>query len=218
MLVLFDFDGTLADSAPDLVAATNHVRQLHQLPPLPFETLRLHVSNGVAGLLKEALGITPDSTDFEQNRTAFLAYYEAHVCDKTHLFEGISDLLNELDQAHIKWGIVTNKHERFAQIVFDKLGLNKRTPACVCGDTLIYAKPDPAPIFYAAGLLRTTPQSGIYIGDDERDIVAGRRAGMKTIAAAYGYCTLAQAQSWNADALAQHPHELLPLITKLLAV
>jgi phosphoglycolate phosphatase len=211
-LVLFDFDGTLADTAPDLAAAANKQRARQGLPPLPYERLRPHASHGARGLLKAALDLDHDHPDYEQWRVQFIRDYEEDIAVHTRLFEGIDTLLGALAARGHAWGIVTNKVEYLARPIIRHLGLEASCAVTVGGDTTPHPKPHPAPLLYAAEHAGYAPTQCIYIGDDERDIVAGKAAGMATIAAAYGYCSLDDPLRWEADAVAHEVSELLALI------
>ncbi len=208
--VLFDLDGTLIDSAPDLAGAANRLRAEHGLEPLPYERLRPMVGAGARGMVGVAFGVLPGDARFEPLRDAFLARYESGMLDRTHVFEGMHELLNALEAAGIAWGIVTNKATRFAVPVAEGLGLSPRAGALVCGDTTAHAKPHPEPLWEAARRLGHAPADCIYVGDDLRDVQAGRAAGMATVVAAWGY--LGQAESigqWGADAIVESPTSLL---------
>lgn len=208
--VFFDLDGTFADTAPDLGAALNHVRSLHRLPPLPLEMTRLQASHGSAGLLKLGFDVTPDSAKFPPLRDAFLAHYSAHICTHTTLFAGMAELINTLEQRGLPWGIVTNKPHRFTMPLMQALGYDKRAACLVSGDTCTHAKPHPEPLLYAAKITGVAPQHCLYLGDDKRDIDAGRAAGMKTLIALFGYIDPgADLSSWQADAAIETPPELL---------
>ena len=185
--VLFDLDGTLADSAGDLAGAVNRMRAERGLAPLPVAALRPHASAGARGLLGAGLGITPDDTRYPAARDQFLAYYAAALDHTTELFDGIHALLDALDARALPWGIVTNKAARFTQPVVDALGLQRRAAAIVSGDTTAHAKPHPAPLLHAATLLDVAAAQCVYVGDDLRDVIAGNAAGMATIVAEYGY-------------------------------
>jgi N-acetyl-D-muramate 6-phosphate phosphatase len=185
--VLFDLDGTLADTAPDLAAAANRVRADRTLPPLPLAALRGYASAGARGLLGAALGVTHDDADYESLRDAFLAYYAAGLCDNTRLFDGATDVLSELERRGLRWGIVTNKAQRFTLPLLEHLSLAPRAGAIVCGDTTPYTKPHPAPLLAGAQALGIEASTCVYVGDAERDITAGIAAGMKTLIARYGY-------------------------------
>lgn len=215
-LALFDFDGTLADSAPDLAAAANLQRRHRGLPDLPYEALRPVASQGAPGLLRVALGMERDHPEFEATRQQFLADYAACMTERTDLFPGIPALLDNLESHGLGWGIVTNKVERLALPIIDFLDLSRRSAATVCGDTCAYAKPHPEPVAHAIRLAGYRPEDTVYVGDDERDIIAGRDAGARTIAVGFGYCEPAQARNWGADAYVEHPEELWETVLALL--
>jgi N-acetyl-D-muramate 6-phosphate phosphatase len=208
--VLFDLDGTLVDSAPDLAGAANELRARHQQPPLPFEVLRPMVGAGARGMLGVAFGVSPADPAFESLREEFLALYEARMLQDTRVFAAMQPVLASLEAAGLRWGIVTNKHERFAWPVIRGLGLDTRAAALVAGDTTPHAKPHPAPLLEAARQAGVPPEACIYVGDDLRDVQAGRAAGMAALAAAWGY--LGQGESiddWAADAVLSQPIDLL---------
>ena len=211
--VFFDLDGTLADTAPDLVAAANQLLIARNLAPKQYEVLRPCASAGARGLIGGAFGIDPEHPDFIPLRDEFFANYEKALLVNSVLFEGVEHLLNQLDSAKLPWGIVTNKSERFTNPLTDLMGLRQRAASTVSGDTTPYSKPHPEPILHAARIANIDPSSSVYVGDDIRDIVAGKAAGMKTIAAAYGYCGCAEPpEAWGADYLVYHPKELLEII------
>ncbi|MBU3575121.1 HAD family hydrolase [Polynucleobacter sp. UK-Mo-2m-Kol15] len=211
--VFFDLDGTLADTAPDLVAAANQLLIARNLLPKHYEILRPRASAGARGLIAGAFGINTDHPDFIPLRDEFFENYEKALLVDSVLFEGIDHVLNQLDAAKLPWGIVTNKSERFTKPLTDLMGLRQRAVSTVSGDTTPHAKPHPEPILHAARLANIDPSSSVYVGDDLRDIVAGKAAGMKTIAAAYGYCGCEEPpEAWGADYLVRHPKELLEII------
>ncbi|MFC4277722.1 HAD-IA family hydrolase [Achromobacter aloeverae] len=216
-LILFDFDGTLADTAPDLAAAANRQRTRRGLEPMPFEILRPVASQGARGLLRVALDMLPDHPEFEATRADFLADYAANSTVHSRLFPGIAELLRDIEARGHAWGIVTNKVTYLAEPVVAHLGLAQSTAVLVCGDTVGRAKPYPDPLLHAAKAAGYTPDRCVYIGDDLRDVQAAHAAGMPAIAAAYGYLggdediTL-----WEADARADHPGELWAAIEGLL--
>ena len=211
--VFFDLDGTLADTAPDLAAAANKLRLDRNLEPIAFELLRPAASAGARGLLEVAFGITPEDQNFIEMRDEFLNNYEKALHVHSYLFEGIQELLNQLEKNNVPWGIVTNKIERFTHPFVKSIGLDKGAAAIVSGDTAGKAKPDPAPILLASKLAQVNPENSIYVGDDQRDIVAGKAAGMKTIAATYGYCGHEDPpEAWGADYLVNTPSELINII------
>lgn len=211
--VLFDLDGTLLDSAPDLGAAAESLRHARGLPALPLTDYRAHAGAGARGMLRVAFDMAPDHVDYERLRTAFLDAYEARMLELTRPFDGVAPLLDALNRAGMPWGVVTNKMERLTHPIARALSLFASAGAVVCGDTTAHAKPHPAPLLEAAKRLRVDPARCLYVGDDERDIVAGRAAGMRTVAACYGYLGPgARVEAWQADAQVKAPLELLNLI------
>jgi len=212
MLILFDFDGTLADTAPDLALAANLQRARHGLPDLDASRYRPYASHGARGMLRIALGLAPEDAGYEEARSHFLADYARHMTQHTRLFPGVAQLLRTLRAHGHAWGIVTNKVEHLARPIIAHLGLAADCAVTVGGDTTAHAKPHPAPLRYAASTAGYAPEQCIYIGDDARDIAAGRAAGMPTIAAAYGYCDVDSIPTWGADAVAQTPADLWPIL------
>lgn len=208
--VLFDLDGTFADTAPDLGAALNHVRSLHHLPPLPLEITRLQASHGSAGLLKLGFNVTPDDAEFPALRDTFLAHYTANICVHTTLFSGMAQLIDALEQRGLPWGIVTNKPHRFTLPLMQALGYAERAACLVSGDTCAHAKPHPEPMLHAAEIIGVAPQQCLYLGDDKRDMEAGRAAGMSSLIALYGYIDpQAKLDTWLAAGAIASPLELL---------
>ena len=211
--VFFDLDGTLADTAPDLVAATNQLLIARNLAPKPYELLRPHASAGARGLLQGAFGITPEHPDFIPLRDEFFLNYEKDLLVHSKLFDGMDDLLKTMEEANLPWGIVTNKSERFTHPLTELMGLRERAVSTVSGDTTPRAKPHPEPILHAARIANIDPTKSIYVGDDIRDVIAGKAAGMLTVAAAYGYCGCKEPpEVWGADYLIHHPLDLLKII------
>jgi 2-phosphoglycolate phosphatase len=211
--VFFDLDGTLADTAPDLVAATNLLLVARNLAPKPYELLRPHASAGARGLLNGAFGITPEHPDFIPLRDEFFLNYEKALLVHSKLFDGMDDLLKIMEEANLPWGIVTNKSERFTNPLTKLMGLRERAVSTVSGDTTPHAKPHPEPILHAARIANIDPTKSIYVGDDIRDVIAGKAAGMLTVAAAYGYCGCKEPpELWGADYLIHHPLDLLKII------
>lgn len=206
--VLFDFDGTLADTAPDLSAAANCLRAQRGLAPLPAATLRPLASEGARGMIRVALNLQPGDAEFEAARQEFLSTYENFLTRETRLFSGVEALLEVLEQQGLLWGIVTNKAQRYTTPIVAALNLDQRAATVVCGDTTAHPKPHPAPLHYAAQQLKMSEAQCLYVGDDERDIKAARAAGMNCIAASYGYCATDPA-SWKSDGIIHHPSELL---------
>ena len=211
--VFFDLDGTLADTAPDLVAATNQLLIARNLAPKPYELLRPYSSAGARGLLEGAFGIAPDHADYITLRDEFMSNYEKALLVDSVLFDGISHLLDQIEEAKIPWGIVTNKSERFTHPLTELMGLRQRAASTVCGDTTAHPKPHPEPILHAARIANTDPTKSIYVGDDIRDVIAGKAAGMHTVAAAYGYCGCKELpEAWGADYIIHNPLDLLQII------
>jgi phosphoglycolate phosphatase len=214
--ILFDLDGTLADTAPDLAGAVNNLRIARDLPPTPYEQLRPMASAGARGLIGVAFGLKPGDDGYEELRVAFLDGYAAGLAVETRLFDGVAELLRALDDRSLTWGIVTNKASRFTDPLVPQIGL-QHARCVVSGDTTPHSKPHPAPLLEAARRLGVAPEECWYVGDDLRDIQAGQAAGMPTIAAAWGYCGNAEPVQWNADAIATSPFQLLSLISEKLS-
>lgn len=211
--IFFDLDGTLADTAPDLVAATNQLLSARNLPLKPYEQLRSCASAGARGLIGGAFGIDTKHPDFVPLRDEFFANYEKALFVHSKLFDGMEYLLNQLESAQLPWGIVTNKSERFTHPLMELMGLKQRSASTVSGDTTPHSKPHPEPILHAARIANLDPNKSLYVGDDIRDIIAGKAAGMKTVAAAYGYCGCEEPpEAWGADFIIQTPQELLQII------
>jgi len=208
--VLFDLDGTFADTAPDLAAALNHTRATRQLPPLPLDVIRPQASHGSRGLLKLGFGIEPDAPDYDALRNIFLDYYERNICAHTRLFGGMADLVAALEQRGIKWGIVTNKPHRYTAPLMQALGYAERAACLISGDTCAHAKPHPEPMLKACKLIGVAPEQCLYLGDDLRDMQAANAAAMRGIIARYGYVgSDAQLDSWGAQGIIDAPAELL---------
>ena len=213
--VLFDLDGTLIDSAPDLGAAADKMRVDRGVPSLPLSHYRHMSGAGARGLIGVAFGISPEHQDFPALRDEFLNNYEQCMTERTFAFEGVSDLIARLVAINLPWGVVTNKAARFAVPLTRAMPLFDSARTLVCGDTTPHTKPHPAPLLEAARQLDIAPAQCLYVGDDERDIVAGLAAGMGTVAAGYGYLgKAAQPSSWGAHALINSPAALLQLLDK----
>ncbi len=211
--LLFDLDGTLADTAPDLAAAVNKMRSDRGLEPTPYATLRPLASAGARGLIGAAFGIGPGDEAYDAMRREFLDNYAAAIAEQTQLFDGISRLLDDISARGLAWGIVTNKPALYTDVLVPRIGLAHA--ACVIsGDTTPHAKPHPEPLFEAARRLQLAPADCWYVGDDLRDIDAGKAAGMPTIAAGWGYCGHTEPADWLADRIADHPLDLLPLLPR----
>jgi N-acetyl-D-muramate 6-phosphate phosphatase len=210
--ILFDFDGTFADTAPDMAFAANMLRDARGMASLPLLTYRPHVSRGGRGMVGVAFDLTPEDDGFTAMRDEFLNVYEKNLCVYTALFAGMNETIAQLEKRNIAWGIVTNKARRFTEPLVKQLGLDIRTPCIVSGDTTPHAKPHPAPLLHAAALLDITPQDCWYVGDDERDIQAAHAAGMVGVAAGYGYLGGSDIATWHADAVIATPLGLLDLL------
>lgn len=208
--VLFDLDGTLIDSAPDLAAALNRLRQREGLAPLPYEALRPLVGSGARGMVGAGFGLAPGDDGFEALKEAFLAEYQGQLLGATQVFAQSDRLLSALEAQNMPWGIVTNKATRYAEPVVAGLGLRARTGTLVCGDTTPHAKPHPAPLLAAAAQLGVPAAQCVYVGDDLRDVQAGQAAGMRTVAVTWGYLGRdACVTDWGADLIIETPDALL---------
>jgi phosphoglycolate phosphatase len=215
LAVLFDLDGTLIDSAPDLGAAADQMRITRGLASLPLERYRPMAGAGARGMLGVAFGITPDAPDFISLREEFFLNYEARMLRNTQVFSGVAELVEALCERGLRWGVVTNKSGRFTDPLTRAIPLFGTAGAIVSGDTTPYSKPHPEPLFEAARRLGVAPEACVYVGDDERDMLAGRAAGMRTIAATYGYMgAQAEVARWDADAAIASPLELLKLLNQ----
>lgn len=211
-LVLFDLDGTLVDSAPDLGAAVDRMRTRRGLPSLPASAYRPMAGAGARGMLGVAFGMTPEHPDFPEFREEFFRSYEDHLLDHTYAFEGVPALLQALEGAHISWGIVTNKSERFTLPLVRGMDVLVKAAVVIAGDTTPHSKPHPEPLFEAARRLEIPPLECLYVGDDRRDMEAARAAGMAAVAATWGYLGEHDVATWGADALAGHPREVARLL------
>jgi len=211
--VLFDLDGTLIDSAPDLGAAADKMRMDRGMPSLPAALYRPMAGAGARGMLGVAFGITPDAPEFALLREEFYVNYETRMVAGTVIFEGVRQLIDGLREQGLHWGVVTNKSARFTEPLTRAIPLFASAGAIVSGDTTPFAKPHPEPLFEAARRIGVDPALCIYVGDDERDIVAGHAAGMRTVAATYGYMgEQADAAQWHAHASIESPLELLQML------
>jgi len=208
--VLFDFDGTLADTAPDLGHALNRQRTARGLTALPIAQIRAQASAGSRGLLGLGFNIKPGDHGYEFMRDEFLDFYTQRLCHDTCLFPGIAELLDQLEMRNLSWGIVTNKPARFAHPLIQKLGLDLRIACVICGDETTHTKPHPEPLLIASNKMAISPTDCIYLGDDIRDVQASLAAGMQPIVARYGYLGNDQPpETWGAKYLIDHPKELL---------
>ncbi len=209
--ILFDLDGTLADTAPDLAAAVNLLRSVRGLEPTAYEILRPTASAGARGMIGASFGLTPDDEGYLALRDEFFSNYEAAIAVHSRLFDGVPELLAGIEAAGVQWGVVTNKSRRFTDPLLPLIGLGHAACA-ISGDTTPHPKPHPAPLLEAASRLKLAPEQCWYVGDDLRDIQAGKAAGMLTIACSWGYCGATDPSSWQADYLFQQPAELLALM------
>lgn len=211
--VLFDLDGTLIDSAPDLGAAADQMRTRRGLTSLPLEHYRPMAGAGARGMLGIAFGLTPEHADYDALREEFFVNYEACMTQRTYAFDGVAELIAELIARKLPWGVVTNKSSRFTDPLTRGMPLFASAATVVSGDTTPHAKPHPAPLLEAARRLGIAPSGCVYVGDDERDIVAGRAAGMGTVAATYGYLgQQTDVSQWRAHAAINSPLQLLKLL------
>ena len=208
--VLFDLDGTLLDTAPDLARALNATLQANGRAALPFEQIRPVVSHGGSALIKLGFRLEPQHPRFEPLRGQLLDYYQAHIADHTRLFPGMEQVLDQIETRGLSWGVVTNKPAWLTEPLLEALDLRRRAASVVCGDTLKQRKPHPAPLLHACRLIGTDPGACIYVGDAERDIRAGYHAGMETLVALFGYLMESDhPQDWGASALIEQPADIL---------
>ncbi len=213
--VLFDLDGTLLDTAPDLAAALNRVRADYALSPLPYAEIRPWVSHGSYALTRLGFSFAEDSHEFETARLALLDAYHAHVADDTRPFPGMDALLDDIEARGLRWGIVTNKPGWLTTPLLEKLELGWQPLCVVSGDTLPERKPHPAPLLHAARALECEPVDCVYIGDAERDVSAGRQAGMRTLVATYGYIGPGEDPlSWQASELVDSPAAIVAWLAR----
>lgn len=211
--VLFDLDGTLADTARDLGHVLNLQRLARGLEALPLERLRPVVSQGARGLLRVGFGLAPGQPGYEPMREEFLDLYSRNLVRHTRLFEGVAEVLDALERRGLLWGVVTNKHTRFTEPLLESLGLAQRAACVISGDTCARAKPHPDPLLEAARRLEAPASHCMYVGDDERDMQAGRDAGMRPVVALYGYLGENPApHDWDADASIERPLALLDIL------
>ncbi|OMH30909.1 HAD family hydrolase [Motiliproteus sp. MSK22-1] len=208
--VLFDLDGTLLDTATDFFGAINRLRKEEGLPDGDYKSIRYTASNGAAALIDLNFQVTRNSSKFEELQRRLLSHYEQHIADTTQLFKGLDTLLDWLESQAMPWGVVTNKPERFTTPLLKKLQLHHRCATIICPDHVTHTKPHPEPLLLACHQVSSPPSETVYIGDHSRDIVAGQRAGMRTIAALYGYLSPEdKPEKWNATFSATSPDEIL---------
>lgn len=208
--VLLDLDGTLIDTAPDMGGALNNLLIEENLEPLPLEHIRPYVSQGALVLTRLGFANRVAEDEIEPLRLRFLDHYHAIVADNSRLFDGFDSILSELEMRAIPWGIVTNKPEWLTHPLLEQLGLAQRARVVISGDTLVKRKPDPMPLLVAAERIGIASENCVYVGDDERDIIAGKAANMKTLVAAYGYIeATTDINAWDADGVITKPRDLL---------
>ena len=213
--LLFDLDGTLLDTAPDFIAALNKQLGLHGRAPLPDHAIRSSVTNGSVGLIQEGFGMAPDHVQFETLREEFLELYFTNLADRTALFAGLQQVLDDCKARGIPWGVVTNKPWRYTEATMVQLGLMDTAATVICPDHVKRAKPDPASILLACSEIATAPQDCLYVGDHVRDIEAGRAAGTRNIAAAWGYIEASEnINDWQADWIVDQSQQLHGLLFK----
>jgi len=212
-LVLFDLDGTLMDTAPDMGNALNLLRAEHNLPPLSADRIRPQVSHGAMGLLKLGFGIEPQDARFAEMRARYLDIYEQHLAEETHLFHGMDKVLDDLEKQGLTWGIVTNKPGWLTEPLLEARGLKSRAACVVSGDTVARRKPFPDPLLHAANLCDRPADRAAYVGDAQRDVESAHAAGMLAVVATYGYLgDEDRPDVWRPDHMIMHPSELLAWI------
>jgi|TARA_B110000503_G_scaffold25458_1_gene40217 N-acetyl-D-muramate 6-phosphate phosphatase len=211
--LLFDLDGTLLDTAPDFISALNAHLKLHKRPPIPAAAIRNAVTNGSIGLVQVGFGVNPGDPTFDSIREEYLDLYLNNIANKTCLFEGLQAVLDTCLIQQIPWGIVTNKPWKYTQPVLEKLGLIKNAATIICPDHVKHPKPDPEAMFAACAEMSISPSDCLYVGDHLRDIEAGRAAGMRTIAAGWGYIDAGErVEDWRADHIVEHSSHLYNLL------
>jgi phosphoglycolate phosphatase len=212
--VLFDLDGTFADTAPDLAYALNHMRESRALPLLPLSATRPVTSLGARGLLNAGFGIGPEHPDYNAMRQEFLRIYEDNICRESRLFAGMPEFLETIEARGLAWGIVTNKAEHLARLLLDQLGMSQRAACIVGGDTTPRLKPHPDSLLAACKAIGLEAGACIYVGDDQRDIEAAHASGMMGIAVRWGYLNGGEPERWGADRIVAEPHELLACLDR----
>lgn len=207
--VLFDMDGTLLDTAPDFIAICQAMLAERGLPRVDDKLIRDEISGGARAMVSAAFAMSPEAAEFEALRLEFLARYQTDCAVHSKLFDGMAELLADIEKAKLIWGVVTNKPVRFAQPIMEQLGLSERSAVLICPDHVSNSKPDPEPLLLACKMLNLDPASVLFVGDDLRDIESGRDAGTKTAAVRYGYIhPHDNPDHWGADVVVNHPLEL----------
>ena len=214
--VLFDMDGTLLDTAPDFIAVAQAMREARGLPRVPDQQIRDVVSGGARAMVLSAFDVDPASDEFEVLRLEFLDRYQEHCAVESQLYDGMAQLLSEIEEADLLWGVVTNKPLRFAEPIMHQLGLSSRSAVLVCPDHVSRSKPDPEPMLLACSQLGLPPARTRFVGDDLRDIESGRAAGSRTAAVRYGYIHPDDdPDQWGADLVVSHPLELRAVLNRV---
>lgn len=207
--VLFDMDGTLLDTAPDFIAICQAMLAERGLPRVDDKLIRDEISGGARAMVSAAFAMSPEAAEFEALRLEFLARYQTDCAVHSKLFDGMAELLADIEKAKLIWGVVTNKPVRFAQPIMEQLGLSERSAVLICPDHVSKSKPDPEPLLLACKMLDLDPASVLFVGDDLRDIESGRDAGTRTAAVRYGYIhPHDNPDHWGADVVVNHPQEL----------
>ena len=207
--VLFDMDGTLLDTAPDFIAICQAMRAARELPPTDEQRIRDVISGGAKAMIQASFDLPPEAAGFEALRLEFLERYQQGCAVHSHLYEGMAQLLEDIEQANLIWGVVTNKPLRFAEPIMQQLGLAERSAVLICPDHVTRSKPDPEPLLLACSKLDLDPASVLFVGDDLRDIESGRDAGTRTAAVRYGYIhPNDNPDHWGADVVVDHPSDL----------
>ncbi len=211
--ILFDLDGTLADTAPDLIAALNRSIQKYHFSAVEYQRIKPYISHGAVAMIKQCIPDCSDEQIHAQILEQMLADYQQNIAQQTQLFQGMETILINIENKGMKWGVVTNKRQRFTEPLMAALDLTDRAACIISGDTTDKAKPHPEPMFAACKQAEVTPDQCIYIGDAAHDIEAGKAAGMKTVAATWGYLKLEDVpEQWDADFLINRPEEILPIL------
>jgi 2-phosphoglycolate phosphatase len=215
--VFFDLDGTLLDTAPDLVAACNQVLQEYQKPPISLNEFKYYIHGGAMMMICESFGVSPHHPDYPKIKSQFLKHYQSQIIQNTCLYPGIENTLQLLEKQRIPWGVITNKLEYLTKPIMDHFGFSQRCCCIICGDTLPTPKPHPAPLLHACQLIKVQPQNSVFVGDSLIDMQAATAAGMTSVAAAYGYLPKdSQLSSWPCDVSVHTPYDLVCLFEKWL--